>query len=299
MLKQKLTRRDFVKQTAAITCAVGALRAAEGLAADTESGHLPKIRLGAIEVSRLILGSNPFFGFHHGDPHGTDEQMRQYYTDERIMQVLDEAAQQGITAVWSPPYDKWTRLWDDYQQRGGKLRIWIGQPDYGDMKENITKCAKSGAKAVCIQGAIAGDAIREGKHELVKGWLEQIRGLGLPAGMASHYPEALLEAERRGLPAEWYHLTIGVPDTFTQSDREKSLETIANLDKPVVAFKVLGAGRFTPQDAFPHVLGKLRRKDGLCVGVFPAKDPDQLEENATLARQLTQARRIDVPAHAR
>ncbi len=159
------------------------------------------------------------------------------------------------------------------------------------MKENIAKCAENGAKAVCIQGAIAGDAIRAGEHEQVGEWLELVKSYGLPAGLASHYPDVLLKAEQLGLPAEWYHLTIGVPDTFRQSDREKSLETIAALDKPVVAFKVLGAGRFMPKDAFPYVLGKLRRKDGMCVAVFPAEDPDQLEENATLTRQLTQKHR--------
>jgi hypothetical protein len=95
------TRRDFLRETAAITCAVGTLRAAEGLAADTGapargSGPLPKIKLGKLEVSRLILGSNPFFGFHHGNPHATAQQMREYYTDQRIMQVLDEAAQEEI-----------------------------------------------------------------------------------------------------------------------------------------------------------------------------------------------------------
>jgi len=286
-MKQLPTRREFLKETAAIASAVAALRAAEGLAADIGDGQLPKITLGKLEVSRLILGSNPFFGFYHGNPQASDKEMREYYTDQRIMHVLDEAAQQGITAVWSPPYDNWTRLWNNYQQRGGKLKIWIGQPDYGDMKENITKCAKGGAKAVCIQGAICGDTIREGKHKLVREWLEFVRSFGLPAGLASHYPDALLKAEELGLPAEWYHLTIGVPDTYRKSDREMSLETITKLDKPVVAFKILGAGRFMPKDAFPYVLGKLRRKDGMCVGVFPAKDPDQLAKNATLVRRLT------------
>ena len=113
-------------------------------------------------------------------------------------------------------YDNWTRLWNNYRRNGGKLKIWIGQPDYGDMKENIVKCAENGTKAVCIQGAIAGDAIREGEHEQVKEWLELVKSFGLPAGMASHYPHALLKGEQLGLPAEWYHLTIGVPDTFPE-----------------------------------------------------------------------------------
>ena len=114
--------------------------------------------------------------------------MREYYTDKCVMQVRDKAAEQGITAVWSPPYDNWTKWWNNYRKRGGKLKVWIGQPDYGDMKENITKCAENGASAICIQGDRVGSAIREGKYALVREWLEQIKRLGLPAGLASHYP---------------------------------------------------------------------------------------------------------------
>jgi len=154
------------------------------------------------------------------------------------------------------------------------------------MKENITACAKNGGKAVCIQGECAGRAIREGKLELVKGWLEHVKSLGLPAGLASHRPEELLKAEDQGLPAEFYHLTVGVPDRFQQAERDKALETIRKLDKPVVAFKVLGAGRFMPADAFPYVLKSVRRKDGICFGAFPQKR-DEIAENAALAIRLT------------
>ena len=70
------------------------------------------------------------------------------------LSVLDEAAERGITAVWTPAYDHWIRLWNRYQERGGKLRIWIGQPDPApeEMKAHITAAAKNGAKAICIQG---------------------------------------------------------------------------------------------------------------------------------------------------
>ena len=82
-------------------------------------------------------------------------------------------------------------------------------------------------------------------------------------------------------------MTVGIPDSYRPKDREKALDTIRKIEKPMVAFKVLGAGRFPPREAFPYVLKKLRRKDGLCVGVFPAKNPDQIEENARLADKLT------------
>jgi uncharacterized protein YecT (DUF1311 family) len=55
--------------------------------------------------------------------------MKEYYTDEKIMETLEQAAAEGITAVVGPPYERWQKLFKAYLDRGGKLRIWIAQPD--------------------------------------------------------------------------------------------------------------------------------------------------------------------------
>lgn len=288
-MSETRSRREFLKDTALIGAAVTALRELEGLhGAEPAEGTLPRIRLGDLEVSRLILGSNPFFGFSHGNPQASGAEMRAFYTEDRVMAVLDQAAEQGIEAVWTPSYDRWIRLWNRYREGGGKLKIWIGQPDrFAEMKDHIRRCAENGAGAVCIQGECAGRAIREGKTTLLREWLELIRSHGLPAGMASHHPEHILAAEKAGLPAQFYHLTVGIPDSYRKGDQEKALETIRKMDKPMVAFKVLGAGRFPPREAFPRVLRTLRRKDGLCVGVFPAKNTGQIAENVRLVDSLS------------
>ena len=39
-----------------------------------------------------------------------------------------------------------------------------------------------------------------------------------------------------------------------------------------------------------RILAKLRPKDGLCVGMLPMNDPDQIAENAALVAELSAAR---------
>lgn len=103
-MKTTTTRREFLKETAVIGAAVAAMRATGSAAAENAVGKMPKIKIGSLEVSRLILGSNPFFGFSHGNPQATGDQMRKYYTQQRIMAVMDQAAEQGVQAVWMPSY---------------------------------------------------------------------------------------------------------------------------------------------------------------------------------------------------
>lgn len=287
MLDNK-SRREFLRDTALLGAAAAAVRRADAAADDKPADKMPTIRLGKVEVSRLILGSNPFFGFAHGNPQATGGEMKKYYTPERIMAVLDQAAGLGINAVWTPCYPHWIRLWNQYRAKGGKLKNWIGQPDnYSKMKEHITACAKNGGTAVCVQGACVDRAFSQGRYDVVRGWLEHVKGLGLPAGIATHRPDTHPLAEKKKLPTDFYHQCVYQPDNYSRQCWDRAVATIKQLDKPVVAYKTLAAGRVAPAKAFPALLKHLQRKDGLCVGVFPKTDTDQIEENVALTQKLS------------
>ncbi|MBN2477411.1 MAG: twin-arginine translocation signal domain-containing protein [Pirellulales bacterium] len=288
-MKHATTRRQFLKETAALAATGVAVRSAAGADAAESAGQMPMITLGNLKVSRVFLGSNPFFGYSHGNPQATDQQMRQWYTPQRIMGVLDEAAELGINAVWTPCYEEWIRVWNEYREKGGKLQAWIAQPDRRPMEKEIAIAVENGAAAVCIQGCNIDDEVGKGRWDVVRGWLELIKSHGLPAGMATHGANTHLEAEAKDMPADFYHQTMYRPDNYVKEGLEESLATIEKLAKPVVGYKVLGAGRIDPAETLPYVLKRLKRKDGICVGVFPKNNPHQIRQNAALTRQCTAA----------
>jgi len=283
-MKHITTRRQFLKTTVALAAGTAVMPTG---AVGKASGGIPMIKLGDLEVSRVFLGSNPFFGFSHGNPQASGKEMREWYTKERIMAVLDEAAELGINAVWTPCYEHWIELWNDYREKGGKLKNWIGQPDRRPMEKEIMAAVKNGSTAICIQGCNIDAEVGKGRWDVVRGWLELIKSHNLPAGMATHRATTHLEAEERGLPTDFYHQTMYRPDNYVKPGLEESLATIEKLDKPVVGYKVLGAGRVRPHDTLPYVFKRLKRKDGICVGVFPKKNPNETKENVTLTRRCT------------
>jgi len=289
-METRTTRREFGRELAFIGAAALAARCAGADGADGAPGPMPAIKLGNLTVSRLILGSNPFFGFAHGNPQASSEEMRAYYTPERIMQVLDAAAERGITAVWTPCYEHWIELWDDYRAKGGKLKHWIAQPDRLPMDKEILAAVAHKAAAVCIQGCRVDDEVGKGRWDVVRGWLELVKSRGLPAGIATHRATTHLEAEEKRLPTDFYHQTLYRPDDYVKEGLEESLAAIAKLAKPVVAYKALGAGRILPKDTLPYVFSRLKPKDGICLGMFP-KARDEIAENARLTRALSVARK--------
>lgn len=282
------TRRQFLNETVALAAAAAGMPAA-GLAraAEQPAGETPMISLGKLRVSRVFLGSNPFFGFAHGNPQASSQEMRAWYTPQRIMAVLDEAAELGINAVWTPCYEHWIRLWSEYREQGGKLKNWIAQPDRRPMEKEITAAIKNGSTAVCIQGCNIDEEVGKGRWDVIRGWIELIKSHDRPAGMATHRVTTHLEAEEKGMPADFYHQTMYRPDNYVEAGLEESLATIEKLDKPVVGYKVLGAGRIRPHDTLPYVFKRLKRKDGICVGVFPKRNPNEIRENMALTKKLT------------
>ena len=286
-----MTRRDFVKQ-AAVGAGVAAVvgSASSGLGQAQPDTALPEIELGNFKVSRLVLGSNPFFGFSHYSDELSRE-MVEYYTDERICEVLDEAASHGITAVAAPSYERWIKLYGKYRDQGGKLRTWLAQPDrpVAEMQDDIRAAVDGGANAVFVQGARVEEAYGDGKLDKLGEWVELIRGLGVPAGLASHRPDIHPEVEKAGLPTSFYYQCFYVPDgDWRDGDPPHAVETIRKIEKPVIGYKILAAGRRNAEEAFRFALESIKPIDGVCVGMFPKHDPEQIAKNAELARRFSQ-----------
>ena len=284
------TRREFLQQAAVGSLAVSAALGDDPKAAPTE---MPKIKLGDLEVSRLILGSNPFFGFSHYSGE-LDREMVEYYTDEHIWQILDDAAQHGITAVAAPPYERWINAFRRYREQGGKLSHWIAQPDPAlpEVADAIRAAVDGGASAVFVQGARTEEAHQAGRMDLIARWVKLMRDRGVPAGLAAHRRDVHVAVEREKLPTDFYFQCFYIPDgKWAETDPAEAIEAIRQIAKPVIGYKILAAGRRPAEEAFRFALGNLRPSDGVCVGMFPKHDAEQLATNVKLTLRYSDTSR--------
>ncbi|MCJ7587781.1 MAG: hypothetical protein MUQ00_07775 [Candidatus Aminicenantes bacterium] len=289
-----MKRREFLVTGAAATLG-GLAGAAKSVSRDAARakpvGALPSVRLGTLDVSRLILGSNPFWGYSHKSAQ-LDEEMRRHHTDERIIQILDEAADCGLTAVASPPDERWRKLWTRYSESGGRLKIWISQchGKSEQMLEEIDRSVTAGAKAIFIQGVRVEEQFGRGNFDILLTWIEHIKEARLPAGAAAHWPEIHPELERRKFPTDFYYqcmYNVSKTSDYSQAEREKAVATIAQLEKPVIAYKILAAGRLAAGEGFEYAFNHIKRKDGVCVGIYAQNAIDQIRQNATYTEMLT------------
>ena len=260
---------------------------------------VPTTAIGNLTVSRLAIGGNPFSGISH-QSREQDIQMRDYFTAARIKETLAECEANGITVFFGRADNHIMRTLIDYWNEGGRIR-WFAQtaPERRSLHDNIRQAAGNGASGIYIHGGTAKD-FRDADNW--KGLAEAaalIRSLGLPAGAATHQPDFHAARRAAGVDLDFclqslYHIggrrgkidQHTEDERFVEADRVPALTAVAANPEPTFAYKVLAAGRKDARESLTEVVGYLRPKDGIILGMCPDRNPRMVAENAALAASL-------------
>ncbi len=267
---------------------------------------LPTITLGDYQISRLIIGHNPFKGNSHFSE-AMDRDMREYFTQERMIETLFECERQGLTVMQSRGDQEIMAMVDEYRQRGGKLH-WICQTatEWDDIPDNIHTIARHRPIAIYHHGSHTDSLYKEGRLEVVRDYLKLVRDLGLLVGVGTHMPEIIEHIEEHNWDVDFYMACLynlskvertsmlvsgeRTEEPFDDADREIMCDTIRKTSKTCLAFKILAASRkaTTPaavREAFEFAFRHIKPTDAVVVGMFP-KYKNQIEENARIVREV-------------
>jgi hypothetical protein len=264
--------------------------------------QLPTVPFGPIEVSRLIVGGNPFCGNSHFSQ-AMSAEMAAYYTAEKVVDVLQRCQRAGINAIQARGDYHRVLYWMELFRRQGGALHWIAQTasEMHDVFQNIRVLAAAGAVGIYHHGTQTDRFWREGEIDKVRVYLKCMRDAGVQVGLGTHIPEVIAYAEEHDWDVDFYMaclynlsrvsrqsaLVSGV-HSFTQEeypddDRTRMCAVIRQTPKTCLAFKVLAAGRHCAtqqdvQDAFQYAFGHIKVQDAIVVGMY-LRDVDQVMLN--------------------
>jgi hypothetical protein len=264
--------------------------------------QVPKMKFGKYEISRLIVGCNPLYGFaHFNGTLGTI--MREYYTAERVCEVLHQCNRFGINTY---NYVNTGRASQDLQRfiaEGGKMNLIVqGQGDPTAVY-NLFK-----PMAIYHHGENTDRAWQQGQMNDVKEWCKKTRDLGVMVGVGSHKSEVLAKVEEEGWDVdfyagcvynrtrtdeEWKELLNGEllemsREIYLQSDPPRMYKFMKQTKKSCFAFKIMAAGRIDTRgadQAFKTAYESIKPTDGVFIGMFP-RAKDEVRENAERVHKL-------------
>ncbi|HOL71756.1 MAG TPA: hypothetical protein PLA43_15290 [Bryobacteraceae bacterium] len=297
------TRRTFLKTTAALAAGITpawSQRQRDRLESIPDSAiQVPKVKFFGADISRLILGVNPFYGFSH-NVYNYSIVMREWYTQARVVEVLKRAESFGINAFNYVHMSRGQADWERYLAEGGKMRL-IAQATTEDPAE-VIEAVKPWA--AWVQGEITDAAYREGKLHKARDYAKKMRDLGVAVvGVASHIPEVLMEIEEQGWDVDFYagcaynirrtrdefrkllggELPELPNDIYLQDDPPRMYKFMRQCKKPCIAYKILAAGRVSNVEmAFKRAFDSIKPNDLVCVGMFP-RVKDEVKEDAYFA----------------
>jgi hypothetical protein len=289
-------RREFLKAAAAVS---GVMTATQTLGADgtpkpPNAAPMPQISLGKYSVSRLIVGCHDIDGGGHVSPF-LQRETRQYYTPERAVQTLRRCEEVGINAWQSHQRGTLLGIFNRLRQAGGKMQM-FGLTN-GD--ENMEEAAR-----VAHHGEVTDRLFKQGKLDVVRDRLKQIRDAGLLVGVSTHMPAVVDAVESKGWDVDYYQTCVyernrtedelqkllgHIPlprEVFLKDDPPRMFKAIRQTKKTCLAFKILAAGRrLDIEQAFKETFAAIKPTDAVIVGIYD-RYSDQAGQNAALARRL-------------
>ena len=286
--------------------------------AKTESSKLriPCGRIGNASMSRLILGGNLIGGAAHSrDLIYASQLIRNYFTDEKIMETWQIAEEAGINTMSAWSSKQMLRVFDKYRkERGGKIQ-WLGHTSFD--KDKIKIAIDHGAVGIYVCGDPTDRCVKSGRLDLLAEAISLIKDNGLFAGIACHAIRVLEAVEAAGIGVDFYMKTLHRDNYWSAPPRgqrerdvrvwdpdwdskdessgyyhdniwcinpEGTIEYMKKIGRPWMAFKVLAAGAIHPRDGFRYAFES--GADFIHVGMFDF----QIREDALITKDILLAK---------
>jgi hypothetical protein len=312
-------RRKFLKSAAGITgalslpcdtvaeAAVSALQSPATPSAGHTAPTLPTIKLGKHDVTRLIVGGNPFYGYSHFN-RLFSQHMIEWGTPEKICEVLSQCERNGINTWQFSHTERTISDLKRHREQGGKLQwILLSHAEIENDHSLIKDVVKLTPIGIVHHGGSAERKRRAGRIQHIRDFLKAVRDSGVLVGLSTHDPAFLDQVESENWDVDFYmtalyHLTR-TPEEFAKmlgqkplgevylpQDPPKMCKAIRQTKKPCLAYKVLAAGRAADNPkqidaAFEFAFDNIKPTDGIIIGMYP-RYFDQVKDNAERVRRI-------------
>lgn len=266
---------------------------------------IPKVNFCGVDISRLIVGGNTISGTSHISAE-LDAEMEDYFTTQKVKDMFWRCQENGINTMQLRADKHIMRIIREFRLEGGNMH-WIAQHgrEYGSFEGIIGLMASYKPALMYLHGYSVDEMFKDGAQKEIERMLGIMKKTGIPVGLCTHMPEVIEYSEIHRWNIDFYMASIYnimVPERMEQSDKvgnEDPLfidsdiplmyEAIRGVDKPCLAFKILGSTRRcqsqeTVAAAFKECYASIKKNDAAIVGMFP-RDLDEVTLNAKYAAE--------------
>ncbi len=250
----------------------------------------PRTNIGGINISRLVIGSNPFGRFSLFS-HARDVWLRKYFSVERIVEVLEAASARGLNAFLSGPGTKFYEALRVHEDRTGRKIHWICTPGIGDaqigesIEDQIDWCAKHEVDYVLPHPCWTDVRLLSAKTEIVgfDDIIKRVRDHGMIPGVSTHRPETIVVCDKRPYEVETYIQILNSIGFLMAVETDWCSRIIRKARHPVLCIKPLAAGRILPPTGFKFSYDNCKPNDAVVAGFL---SPEEAVEDIDICLEI-------------
>ncbi|MFI5378293.1 MAG: hypothetical protein ACHRHE_03220 [Tepidisphaerales bacterium] len=270
----------------------------------SKAAEMPCGVLGKTKISRIMLGGNLVSGYLHcRDLKYVHSLFRAYATEAKMMETMALAEAYGINTLFETGANfvqKYNREFGGKMQFIPHIEVSREQTETA-LTDHIKKQVDSGAIALYVWGVSADQLVAADAVDKIGRAVELAKKHNLPVGVGGHSLLVPMACEKTQVPCDFYVKTFHNDDYPSATPKELRKEFIwlsggkgwydnmwcinpeetaafmKTVTKPWVAFKVLAAGAYRPEDGFKFAVKN--GADFMAVGMFDF----QVKENCSCA----------------
>ena len=277
------------------------------------------------QVSKLIVGDNPFNGHSYITAFISKEEMLNYHTEDKILEAMHKMEELGVNTMLplADPYI--IRILQHYRANGGKMNFLF--QTYAPMMVNhdvaeisIRQMQSVDPIGAYISGTYTDVRYETGRVNAITDMISFFRKFDMKLGIGTHRPEFIKLSERENWDVDFYMACMynlrngreGEESGFitgknksnvrniVPGDRAIMLDTLKKVEKPIIAFKIFAGGqmlvekeeaerRVLIKDTYNTIFSALKPNDIAVVGVYQ-RHHDQLGENVSVFNEWENAK---------
>lgn len=260
----------------------------------------PRTVVGGVSISRLIVGTNWFFGWSH-----TSEAkncfIKSYQTRKNIADILTVFMNAGIDAIMGMPLPLLRDAISDAQDRTGRTVKLITTPNFNitpggppeEEPERVFDTCKDMGAAFCMPHQCETDRLIDQMHKTIRDidkYTGMIRERDMIPGLSTHMPETVIIADATGADVETYIQLYNAAGFLMHTEADWVMRIIKNAKKPVMTIKPLASGRLLPAVGLAFVWSTIRDQDMVTIGTAT---PDEAKEVIDLSLDFLACRLPD------
>jgi hypothetical protein len=246
---------------------------------------MKQVSIGHLALSKVICGSNPFYGHSHFSS-ARDAAYKQQFDDATIEGLIKHGLELGINAVESSANERIVNILAGLRKATKSPLNFIGSTrldETSELKRHEDKLAFliQHRAPICIIHAQYLE--RQGARGEIKGLdklVDSIHAAGLYAGVSCHRVATveLCELKKYGIDVYMFPLNPAgfvYPGYAGKETAEERINLVRGIAKPFILMKTLAAGRLPPSESLPFAFANSKPGDILNLGFGSLAEMDE------------------------